>query len=113
MAKRLFQALVIAGLAATVISCGKSAAEGPVTGKYVDEFGNEFELREDHTATIQFDGQDKVNETRWHDGANNDTSFVTIEYNGDTTYFYMSHGKLYRHLEDMKQGHPAIELERR
>lgn len=83
-----------------------------MTGKYIDEFGNKFELRDNHTATIQFVGQDKVNETHWYDGAHNDTSYVTIEYNGDTTYFYMNHGKLYRTKEGMETGHPAIELKR-
>ena len=110
---KFFQTLVIAGLAACVVSCGnKNAAEGPVTGKYVDEFGNKFELREDHTATIQFDGQDKVNETRWYDGDRGDTSYVSIGYNGDTAYYYMSHGKLYRNKESMDIGSPAIELKR-
>jgi len=113
MAIKLFHALLIASLAATVVSCGsKNADDGKVTGKYVDEFGNKFELREDHTATIQFNGQDKINETRWHDGEHSDTSYVTIEYNGDTTYYYMSHGKLYRSKQTMEAGSPAIELTR-
>jgi len=112
MASRIFHTLLFIGIAMIVISCGKSADDGCVTGSFVDEFGNKFELRDDHTATIQFEGQDKINETFWHDGYHSDTSYVTIEYNGDSTYFYMSHGKLYRHLEDMKTGHPAIELER-
>jgi len=112
MAKRLIKTLLIAGVAVAVMSCSKSADDGKVTGKFVDEFGNKFELREDHTATIQFDGQDKVNETRWHDGEHSDTSYVTIEYNGDTTYFYMSHGKLYRSKDSMKIGSPAVELKR-
>ena len=90
-------------MAIMVIACGKkSASEGPVTGKYIDEFGNKFELREDHTATIQFAGQDKVNETRWYDAEHSDTSYVTIGYNGDSTYYYLSHGKLYRSKEQMR-----------
>lgn len=110
---KFFQTLVIAGLAACVVSCGnKNAAEGPVTGKYVDEFGNKFELREDHTATIQLAGQDNINETKWYDGEHSDTSYVTIEFNGDTTYYFMSHGKLYRSKEQMNIGSPAIEMKR-
>ncbi len=114
MATKIFKTLLIAGIAVTVMSCGgnKSADDGTVTGKYVDEFGNKFELREDHTATIQFDGQDKVNETRWYDGDRGDTSYVSIGYNGDTAYYYMSHGKLYRSKESMDIGSPAIELKR-
>lgn len=112
MAKRFIKTLLVAGVAVAVMSCNKSADDGQVTGKYVDEFGNKFELREDHTATIRFDGQDKVNETRWYDGERGDTSYVTIGYNGDTTYYYMSHGKLYRSLESFTAGHPAIQLKR-
>ena len=112
MVNKYFKALLITAIVTTAFSCNKNADDGQVTGKYVDEFGNKFELREDHSATIQFDGQDKVNDTRWHNGARNDTSYITIEYNGDSTYYYMSHGKLYRRIEDLKAGHPAIELER-
>ena len=112
MVNKFFKALLITAIVTTAFSCNKNADDGQVTGKYVDEFGNKFELREDHSATIQFDGQDKVNDTRWHNGAHNDTSYITIEYNGDSTYYYMSHGKLYRRIEDLKAGHPAIELER-
>ncbi len=113
MVKRVFQALLIAGVVAVAASCGsKSADDGKITGKYVDEFGNKFELREDHSATIQFDGQDKVNQTHWYDGDRGDTSYVSIEYNGDTAYYYMSHGKLYRSEDAMKSGSPAIDLKR-
>ena len=113
MALKLFHTLFIVGFTVAVVSCGsKSADGGQVTGKYVDEFGNKFELREDHTATIQFDGQDKINETHWYVGEHSDTSYVTIEYNGDTTYYYMSHGKLYRSKQSMDIGSPAIELKR-
>ena len=112
MTKRFIKSLLIAAVALAVTSCSKSADDGKVTGKFVDEFGNKFELREDHTATIQFNGQDKVNETRWYDGEHSDTSYVTIGYNGDSTYYYMSHGKLYRRYEDMKSGFTAIELKR-
>lgn len=112
MAKRFIKTLLIAGIAVAAISCNKSADDGKVTGKFIDEFGNKFELREDHTATIQFNGQDKVNETRWLDGEHSDTSYVTIEYNGDSTYFYMSHGKLYRSKHNMEIGSAAVELKR-
>ena len=114
MKRKLFKIALTVGIIAMVVSCGnKNAAEGPVTGKYVDEFDNKFELREDHSATIQFAGQDKINETRWYDGEHSDTSYVTIGYNGDTTYYYLSHGKLYRSKEQMEIGHPAIFLKRR
>jgi len=112
MAKRVFNTLLIAGVAVIIAACSKSADDGKVTGAYVDEFGNKFELREDHTATIQFNGQDKINETRWLDGEHGDTSYVTIEYNGDSTYYYMSHGKLYRHYKDFESGFSAIEIKR-
>lgn len=113
MFKRIFKILIITGVAVTVVSCGsKNADDGEVTGKYIDEFGNKFELREDHTATIQFNGQDKVNDTQWYSNEFGDTAFVTIGYNGDTAYYYMSHGKLYRSKEAMDIGHPAINLER-
>lgn len=110
---RLLKTMLLACIAVAVMSCGnKNADAGKVTGKYVDEFGNKFELREDHTATIQFDGQDKVNETRWYDGDRGDTSYVSIGYNGDTAYYFMSHGKLYRSKENMEVGTPAIDLKR-
>ena len=112
MAKRIFNTLLIAGVAVMIAACSKNADDGKVTGKYVDEFGNKFELREDHTATIQFNGQDKINETRWLEGEHGDTSYVTIEYNGDSTYFFMSHGKLYRSKQTMDVGNPAVQLER-
>lgn len=113
MVSKLFKSFLIVGMTTIVISCGqKSASEGPVTGKYIDEFGNKFELREDHSATIQFVGQNNVNETRWYDGAHSDTSYVTIGYNGDSTYYFLSHGKLYRSKEQMEAGSPAIELKR-
>ncbi len=94
-------------------ACGKSSdGSKGFAGKYEDEFGNKFELREDHTATIQFAGQDNVNETHWFDGENHDSPFATIEYNGDPAYYYMRDGVLYRHKEDMDSGHPAIKLEK-
>lgn len=96
-------------------ACGKSGSEGgnrDFAGKYVDEFGNKFELREDHTATVQFAGQDNVNETHWFDGENHDSPFATIEYNGDPAYYYMRDGVLYRYKQDMDNGHPAIKLEK-
>ena len=95
-------------------ACGKSSdgSTQGFAGKYEDEFGNKFELREDHTATIQFAGQDNVNETHWFDGENHDSPFATIEYNGDPAYYYMRDGVLYRHKEDMDSGHPAIKLEK-
>ncbi|MBQ9575805.1 MAG: hypothetical protein IJV11_02905 [Muribaculaceae bacterium] len=116
MSSSIFKTLLIAGVAALTISCGGNSSSGSsdkkFAGSYIDEFGNQFELREDHTATILFKGGDKANETHWSDGPNHDSPFATIEYNGDPSYYYMRDGVLYRHKEDMDRGRPAIKLER-
>lgn len=80
-------------------------------GKFTDEFGNKFELREDHTALIQFDGMESPVETRWTEGHGKDSLCVSIEYNMDPSYYFLKDGVLFRHRKDMEQGHPAISIE--
>ena len=81
-------------------------------GKYEDEFGNVFELRDNHTATIQFAGQENVNETVWGDGPNGNSPYATITYNNNPFYYFMRDGNLYRYREDMNEGRHAIKLKR-
>lgn len=90
---------------------GKSEAKHGFVGKFTDEFGNKFELRSDYTATIQFVGDEKVNETKWHDGPLHDSPFATIEFNGNPVYYYLRDGVLYRHKEDMDSGRCAIKID--
>lgn len=90
---------------------GKAQRERAFAGSFVDEFGNEFVLNDDYTATIRFAGKDsKENKTVWRDGARHDSPFATIEYNGDPVYYYLRDGKLYRHREDMEKGRCAIDI---
>ncbi len=114
MFTKVLKTLIIALTLTCITACGGGgdSTDGKFVGSYVDEFGNKFELRDDHTATIQFKGQDKVNETKWYDGENHDSPFATIAYNGDSKYYFMRDGNLYRHKEDMDNGRPAIKLER-
>ena len=103
----------IVALSMALTSCSGSSAgssDGKFIGKYEDEFGNKFELKEDYTATIQFAGQDKVNETHWFDGPAHNSPFATIEYNGNPNYYFMRDGFLYRYREDMEQGKAAIKI---
>ena len=97
------------------VCCGpkfpKGSKHGGYVGKFTDEFGNKFELREDHTALIQFDGMESPVETRWTEGHGKDSLCVSIEYNMDPSYYYLKDGVLYRHRKDMEQGHPAISIE--
>lgn len=101
-------------LMAVMMSCGNSASGGSdkFPGHYTDEFGNKFVLNDDYTATIQFDGVDKVIETNWYDGPDHNSAYATIEYNGNPFYYFMRDGNLYRHREDMEKGRPAIKLTR-
>ena len=92
------------------VACG-GQTEHKFVGKFTDEFGNKFELREDHTALIQFDGMESPVETRWTEGHGKDSLCVSIEYNMDPSYYFLKDGVLYRHRKDMEQGHPAISIE--
>lgn len=95
-------------------ACGSDTTkqDKAFAGSYVDEFGNKFVLSEDHTATIEFVGTDKVIDTNWHDGPAHNSPFATIEYNGNPNYYYMRDGVLYRHKEDMDNGRSAITIKR-
>lgn len=101
--------------AVLLVGCGpkypKGSKHGGYVGKFTDEFGNKFELREDHTALIQFDGMESPVETRWTEGHGKDSLCVSIEYNMDPNYYFLKDGVLYRHRKDMEQGHPAISIE--
>lgn len=108
---------ILLTLLATVMalaSCGpefpKGSMQGGYIGKFTDEFGNKFELRDGNKATIQFSGVDSVIQTQWATDDVND-SCATIAFNMDPHYYYLKDGKLFRHHEDMKAGHPAINIE--
>ncbi len=101
--------------AAGLLLVGAAACTGgdnTYTGKFVDEFGNRFELKEDYTATIQWVGDTTVIPTTWSDGENHKRPYATIAFNGNPEYFFMCDGSLYRHRENMDQGRAAIELKR-
>ena len=112
MLQRIIRLSVLALTVVLAVSCGSGdSRKGKFAGTFVDEFGNKFELKEDYSATIQFVCDDKVNQTRWRDGANHDSPFATIEFNGDPAYYYLRDGMLYRHKDDMDNGRCAIKLE--
>jgi len=114
--KRKLLGFLLSGVAVLTImlsACTGSSNDGKFAGKYEDEFGNKFELRDDYTATIQFAGQETVNETRWFDGPEHNSPFATIEYNGNLSYYFMRDGFLYRHRDDMEKGSNGIVIEKK
>ena len=90
-----------------LVSCSKGGHDGFV-GKFTDEFNNKFELREDHTATIQFVGTDPI-ETRWSDNDGTST-FAMIEFNGNASYYFLRDNQLYRHRDNMQSGTMGIKI---
>ena len=105
--RRLLGLLCLVSGLLVLISCGQ--AEHKFIGKFTDEFGNKFELRDDYTATITFAGTEPV-ETKWSDGADHKSPYATIEYNGNAAYYFLRDGQLYRHLENMTQGKLGIKI---
>lgn len=79
-------------------------------GRFTDEFGNRFELREDGTGTMQFVGQDIVNDIVWKDGSKTGNPCSTIEWNGNASYYFLRDGVMYRYREDMDEGRRAIKI---
>lgn len=114
MVKEIVKTVIIAACCIVAFGCGSGNKGGDkedgFVGVFTDEYGNKFELRDDYTATIEFVGNNKVNQTRWRDGEHHDSPFATIEYNGDPTYYYLRDGFLYRHKEDMERGRCAINI---
>ena len=49
--KRLFGMISLVAVMMMMVACGSKEHQG-FTGKFTDEFGNKFELREDYTATV-------------------------------------------------------------
>ena len=93
------------------VACG-GQTEHKFVGKFTDEFGNQFELRDDHTGTLIMDNMDdKPFEIRWSNGEGELLPYATIMYNGNPAYWYMRDGFLYRHREDMEKGMRAIKIE--
>lgn len=80
------------------------------TGKFIDEYENKFELRADHSATVQFAGMDPF-ETTWSEGEKDGLKYATIAFNGDDAYFYLCNNALYRHFENIKAKRQAIHIE--
>ena len=93
-----------------MVACGSKEHKG-FTGKFTDEFGNKFELREDYTATVHIVGVPAADEVKWSDGENHDRAYATIEFNGNPNYWYLRDGKLYGTEEAMVNGHPEIKIE--
>lgn len=102
--------IVLSFLFAMVLLVGCGSKEHKYVGKFTDEFGNKFELRDDYTATITYIGSDPV-DTKWFDGNNHELPYATIEFNGDPAYYYFRDGVLYRHRENMIDGSRAIKIE--
>jgi len=107
--KKFIGLTLVAVVMVLITSCTQKPHD--FVGKFTDEFGNQFELREDHTATIHFSGTEKVNETVWRDTVYHEKPVATIEFNGDPAYYYLREGSLYRHVEDMKEGRCAIVIQ--
>lgn len=99
--------LLLLAIVTLSVCCGSDNRDS-YTGTFTDEFGNKFELCDDGTGTIQFVGQEEVNDIVWHDGRKTDSPYSTIEYNGDVNYYYLRDGKMYRHKLDMEEGRCAI-----
>lgn len=87
-------------VAITLTSCVK---HNKFSGKFSDEYGNTFELRDDYTATIQLKDSLPV-ETVWSDGGDPDAVFATIELNGNPAHFFLRDKALYRSREYMIKG---------
>lgn len=99
--------------AASLLLCacgGGKRSDNKFAGTFTDEFKNKFELKEDHTGTIQFDGNKDKDSITWSDGDDHKRPFATIKYNGDPTYYFLRDGALYRHQEDMDNGRCAIKI---
>ena len=110
MMKRFFGMMGLLAVMMLMVACG-GEKEHQFVGKFTDEFGNKFDLREDRTATIVFSGMaDKPIETTWSNGEGNTLPYATIMFNGDPSYWYMRDGFLYRHRKDMELGRFAINI---
>ena len=107
--KRFFGIMSLVAVIMMMVACG-GKKEHQYIGKFTDEFGNKFELREDHKAFIQFVGFEKVSEEVWSDGDNHDLPYAIISFNGTPAYYYLRDGVLYNSMENMAQGHPAIQI---
>lgn len=98
--------MMLAFATAILVGCGPAkGSKGAFAGSFTDEFGNQFVLNDDHTATITITGNKSVT-TSW----NEDSVFATIEFNGDPTYYYLYNGALYRHKAQMDAGRAAIKI---
>ena len=89
-------------------SCGTNKSEHQFIGKFQDEFGNKFELKEDMTATIEFVNTNKITHTTWTNTEADDYPYAAIEYNGNPEYFLLQGDGLYRHVEDMKNNRRKV-----
>lgn len=94
------------------VACGNSSQKDThYAGTFVDEFGNQFILNDDHTGTIQFYGNTKVNKIAWKEHKQKDRQYATIEFNGDPSYYFLHNGYLFRQQSDMEKLHCPIAIE--
>lgn len=111
---RIVKLFTVALLGFVLYSCGnnvkKGTLDGGFAGQFTDEFGNEFVLNDDYTATIKFVGTDSLIQTSWSDGDNHELSYAMIAFNGDHAYYYLRDGSLYRDQKDMEEGRTAIKI---
>jgi len=92
-------------------ACGGSKHDSnKFAGSFTDEFNNKFVLNEDYTGTIQFAGNDKVEQITWSDGTDHKRPYATIKWNGDPSYYFLRDGALYRYEKDMDEGRAAIKI---
>ena len=111
MKKFLLVSCFVTVLIALTACSDKQGNAHKFIGKFTDEFGNKFELREDKTATIVFAGlDDKVVETTWSNGEGDSLPYATIAFNGDPTSYFLRDGVLYRDRQHMDDGAPAIQI---
>lgn len=110
MLDKIMKATAVVCLMFLMACGGSSDKRESYAGRFTDEFGNRFELRDDGTGTMQFVEQDIVNDIVWFDGSKSGCPYSTIEWNGNVNYYYLRDGVMYRHREDMDGGRCAISI---
>lgn len=93
-----------------MFSCGTNKSEYQLIGKFEDEFGNKFELKEEMDATIEFVNTNKIVQTTWTKHEEDGHPYAAIEYNGNAEYFLLQGNGLYRHVDDMKNNRRKINV---
>ena len=88
----------------SIISCGKeshSNASHGFAGKFVTETGIVFELNNDSTTVIDFNGTEYTG--TWKTVQEDGQEWANIEFAGNQQYYYLHNGALYRSRLNMEQ----------